>query len=122
MTLAIPLVIIDGILAWVLRPGKSPTKARTVTILVTAIPQFTAAVVAIVFQLMYGATGNTGVSDISNACFIVGLGLTGAAILASAGFAFARKGEVAKGAGFGACIAIIISVIVFGLLEWLGGV
>jgi len=42
--------------------------------------------------------------------------------LASVIFAFAHKGEIAKGAGFGVCIAAIVASIEFGLLEWLGGV
>jgi hypothetical protein len=42
--------------------------------------------------------------------------------LASAGFAIARKGEIAKGIGFGVCIAVVISIIDLALLEGLGGV
>ena len=108
----IPLIIAAGVLAWVLRPGKSPITARKVAILATAIPPVVVAI----------AVGKTWVSDISNTCFIVGLGLIGAAILASAGFAFARKGGIAKGIGFGICIAVIVSIVEFGLLKWLRGV
>jgi len=118
----IPLVIVVGILAWLLRPGKSPTKARTAAILATVIPQAVIVIAAVVFQLLHNAAGKTWVSDISNTCFLIGLGLIAISILVSAGFAFARKGEVAKGIGFGICIAIIVSIIDFGLLEWLGGV
>ncbi|MFC1910071.1 hypothetical protein ACFLXC_02110 [Chloroflexota bacterium] len=42
--------------------------------------------------------------------------------MAVVGLVITHKGEVAKGAGFGACIAVVISVIVFGFLEWLAGV
>ena len=122
MTFAIPLIIVIGVLAWVLRPGKRPTNPRRITILATVIPPVVVVVVAVIFQLLHNATGKVGVSDISNTLFIVGLGLIGAAILASVGFTFTRKGEVAKGIGFGICIAVIISIIEFGLLEWLGGV
>ena len=122
MTFTIPLVIVVGILAWVLRPGKNSTTACTAAILVTVIPPVVLAIAAIVFQLVHNAAGKTWVSDISNDCFIVGLGQIGAAILASAGLAFSHKGEVAKGIGFGVCIAVIVSIIEFGLLEWLGGV
>jgi hypothetical protein len=122
MIFIIPVVIIVGILAWVLRPGKSPTTARVAAILATAIPPVVVAIAAIVFQLLYNAAGKTWVSDISNTCFIAGLGLIGAAILVSAGFAFARKGEVAKGIGFGICIAIVVSIIELALLEGLAGV
>jgi len=118
----IPLIIVAGVLAWVLRPRKSPTTSRRVAILATAIPPVVAATAAVVIQLVHNAAGKTWVSDISNTCFIVGLGLIGAAILASAGFAIARKGEVAKGIGFGICIAVIVSIVEFGVLEWLGGV
>jgi len=63
-----------------------------------------------------------GVSDISNTCFFIGLCLIGATILVLAGFAFTRKGKVVKGIGFGICIAVILSILEFGLLEWLAGV
>jgi hypothetical protein len=43
-------------------------------------------------------------------------------ILASVGLSFARKGEAAKGIGFGICIAVIVPAIEFGLLEGLSGV
>ena len=99
-----------------------PTTARTTAILATVIPQVVVLIAAVSFQLLHNAAGNTWVSDISNTCFLVGLSLVGVAILASAGFAFAHKGEEAKGIGFGICIAIVLSVIDFGLLEWLGGV
>jgi len=118
----IPLIIAVGVLAWVLRPGKRPTNSRRIAILVTAIPPLVVAIAAVVFQLLHNAAGKTWVSDISNTCFIVGLGLVGAAILASAGFAIARKGEIAKGIGFGVCIAVVISIIDLALLEGLGGV
>jgi len=122
MIYIIPIVIIVGILAWVLRPGKSQTTARTVAILATAIPPVVVAIAAVVFQLLHNASGKTWVSDISNTCFNVGLGLIGAAILASAGFAIARKGEIAKGTSFGICIAVVVSIIELLLLEGLGGV
>lgn len=118
----LPIVIIFCIVAWMLRPGKSPSIPRRFGILATVIPQVIVLICAVVFQLLHNAAGKTWVSDISNACFLVGLGLIGVSILASAGFAIAHKGEVAKGAGFGICIAIIVSIIDFGLLEWLGGV
>ena len=122
MIVIIPLVIAVGVLAWVLRPGKRPTNPRRIVILVTAIPPLIVAIAAVVFQLLHNAAGKTWVSDISNTCFIVGLGYVGVAILASAGFAIARKGEIAKGIGFGVCIAVVISIIDLVLLEGLGGV
>jgi len=121
-TFIIPLIIAIGVVAWILRPHKSMNKPRKAAIFATAIPPLVVAIAAVVFQLLHNVAGRTWVSDISNICFIVGLGLVGAAILASAVFAFARKGEIAKGAGFGVCIAVVVSIIEFGLLEWLGGV
>ena len=122
MQVILPLVIFLGILAWLLRPGKSPTKVRIIAILATVIPQFVILMAAVVFQLLHNAAGRTWVSDISNTIFLVGLGLIGVMTLVSIGFAIARKSEVAKGVGFGICIAVVVSIIDFGLLEWLGGV
>ena len=122
MIVIIPLIIAVGVLAWVLRPGKRPTNPRRIAILVTTIPPLIVAITAVVFQVLHNVAGSTWVSDISNTCFIVSIGLVGAAILASAGFAIARKGEIAKGIGFGACIAVVVSIIELGLLEGLGGV
>ena len=105
-----------------LRPRKRTIEPRRATILATVIPPVVVAIAAVVSQLLHNATGKEGVSDISNTCFIIGLGLIGAAILALAGFAIARKGEVAKGIGFGLCIAVVLSLIEFALLEGLAGV
>ena len=122
MTFAIPLIIVIGVLAWVLRPGKKPTNPRRLTILATVIPPVVVAIAAVIFQLLHNATGNVGVSDISNTFFIVGLGLIGAGILALAGFVLAHRGELAKGIGFGLCIAVVLSIAEFALLEGLAGV
>ena len=122
MQVILPLVILLAILAWLLRPGKNPTKVRTITILTTVIPQFVILIAAVVFQLLHNAAGMTWVSEISKTIFLLGLGLIGVAILISIGLTIIRKGEVAKGVGFGICITIVVSIIDFGLLEWLGGV
>ncbi len=122
MTFAIPLIIVMGILAWVLRPGKRPTNPRRIAILATVISTGVVAIAAVIFQLLHNATGKVGVSDISNVCFIVGLGLIGAAILTLLGFALAHKGEIAKGMGFGLCIAVALAVVEFALLEGMSGV
>jgi hypothetical protein len=122
MIVIIPLIIVIGFLAWALRPGKKPTVSRKIAILVTAVPVLAAAVAAVVFQLLYNATGTIEVADISNALFVVGLGLIAVYILATIGFIAARKGDIAKGTGFGVCISVAVSIIDLGLLEWLGGV
>ena len=122
MTVAIPLIIVFGILAWVVRPREKLTNSSRLAILATSIPPGVVAIAAIVFQMLHNAAGKALVSDISNTLFIIGLGLIGAAILALAGFAVKHKGELAKGIGFGICLAVIVYTIEFGLLEWLGGV
>ena len=122
MIIIVPLSISVGIMAWVLRPRKSPTKPRRVAILATVIPPLVVAIVAVISQLLHNTAGMTWVSDISNTCFIIGISLVGAAILAVVGFAIAHKWEIAKGIGFGICLGIILSIIEFGVLEWLAGV
>jgi hypothetical protein len=121
MTLAIPLIIICGVLAWVLRPGKRPANLRVFAILATVIPPVLVWVAATVAQMLYNSSGKTGVSDIANILFIVGLGLMGAALLALAGFAIAHKGDVSRGTGFGLCIAVVLAIAEFALLEGLAG-
>ena len=122
MIIIIPLIIVVGVLMWTLRPGKSPSRSRIVAILATALPPLVVAIAAVVFQLLHNAAGRTWVSDISNTCFIVSIGLVGAAIVAAVGYTIARKGEIAKGMGFGICIGLLLSIIELFLLEWLGGV
>lgn len=122
MIAIIPLIVIIGILAWVLRPGKEPTTHRKIAILVTTIPALAVAIAAIIIQLLHNADGTVEVADTSNTLVIVGLGLIIAYILAVIGFMLARKVDIAKGTGFGICIAVIVSIILFGVLGWLGGV
>jgi peptidoglycan/LPS O-acetylase OafA/YrhL len=122
MIFIIPLFIAVCVVAWWLRPRKNISKPRKYAILSVIIPSLVLAVAAVVFQLIQNATGNFEVSDISNTLFIAGTFVIGAAILALAGFAVARKGEIAKGIGFGICIAVVVSIIELGLLEGLAGV
>jgi hypothetical protein len=118
----IPILIVIGFLAWMLRPGKNPTVSRRIAILGTTIPALVVAIAAIVFQLLHNANGTVEVSDISNTLFLVGLVLIGAYVLASIGFVIVRKGAIARGTGFGTCIAVVVSILELGLLEWWGGV
>jgi hypothetical protein len=122
MIFIIPLFIAVCIVAWMLRPRKNISKSCKYAILSLIIPSLVLAVTAVVFQLLQNATGNVEVSDISNNLFITGIFVIGAAMLAFAGFAVTRKWEIAKGIGFGICIAVLVSIIEFGLLEGLGGV
>jgi len=122
MTILIPVAVIAGILAWVFRPQKGTIKTRRASILTTVIPPVIVAIAALIFQLLHNATGNAGVSDISNICFIIGISLIGAAVLALLGFAIARKVEIVKGIGFSLNIVVILSILEFGLLEGLARV
>ncbi len=122
MIVIIPIFITVCIVAWLLRPRKNISKSRKYAILSVIIPSLVLALTAVVFQLLQNATGNVEVSDISNTLFIAGIFVIGAAILVLAGFAVARKWEIAKGIGFGICTAVLVSIIEFGLLEGLAGV
>jgi hypothetical protein len=118
----LPLLVVIGILAWMLRPRKGLSNSSRIAIITTIVLAAIAAVAALTSQLLHNANGTVEVSEIANICFIVGIGLVVVYILASIGFVIARKGDIAKGIGFGICIAIFISIIELGLLEWLGGV
>ena len=122
MIIIIPLLFIIGAVAWLLRPGKRPANQRKIAILATAIPPVIVAIAAVTFQLLHNAAGNTWVSDAANTCFVISISLVGLAILAAIGFAVARRGEIAKGIGFGICIGVFICVIELAVLEWLAGV
>jgi hypothetical protein len=122
MIIIVPLIFVVGIVAWVLRPGKSPTNPRKIAILSTAIPPLIVSIAAVIFQLLHNAAGKTWVSDVANTCFIVSIGLLGAAILVTIGLLIARRWEIAKGIGFGICIGVMICVIELAVLEWLAGV
>ncbi|MBN2462188.1 MAG: hypothetical protein JXB43_01140 [Dehalococcoidia bacterium] len=122
MIFIIPVFVAVCIVAWMLRPRKNISKSRKYAILSVILPSLVFAVTAVVFQLLQNATGNVEVSDISNTLFITGIFVIGAALLTLAGFAVTRKWEIAKGIGFGICIAVLVSIIEFGLLEGLAGV
>ena len=122
MIVIIPLIIAVGILAWFLRPGMRPTNPLRAALLAAVLPSLIVAIVAVAFQLVYYSAGKIEVAEAANVCFIIGMGLLGAGILSAVGFAIVRKGEIAKGIGFGTCMAIFISIIELALLEGLGGV
>ena len=122
MIVIVPLVIAIGVLAWVLRPGKKPNISRRNSIFATVIPALAVAIAAVSFQMLHNSAGIVEVSDISNNLFLVGIGLIGAYIIASVIFVITQKSDIAKGIGFGTCIAVVLSIVELGLLEWLGGV
>jgi hypothetical protein len=118
MTIAIPIIVVALVLAWVFRPKKDTIQARRAAILATTVPLVALFVAALIVQAMQNSTG---VSDISNALFISGLCLTGAAILALLGFVYRRKDETARGIGFGLTVMVILSMVEFVSLEAMAG-
>jgi hypothetical protein len=118
----IPLGIIAAFLGWMLRPGKQPSEPRKFAILAAAVPPFVFALAAVVSQLLYNASQSTGLSGISNVCFIIASGLVCADLLFLAVFAVMRKAEIARGIGFGICVTYFIYIAAVLLLEWLGEV
>ncbi len=122
MIIIVPLIIVVAAIAWVLRPGKSPSKPRKVAILAAVIPPLVVAIAAVILQILHNTDGKTWVSDISNTCFIISIVLVGTAILAAVVFVIVRKWEIAKGIGFGVCISILVCIIELAVLEWLAGV
>jgi Na+/melibiose symporter-like transporter len=114
------LFVIVCIVAWFLRPRKNMSKSRKYAILSVTLLSLVLACAAVVYQSLQNATGKF-VSDVSVTLSIIGYILICAAMLSSAGSAIAHKGEVAQGIGFGICIAVVISIIELGLLQWMVG-
>lgn len=122
MLAIIPLLAVILILAWMLRPLRGSSKSQKTAIFLVSVISLTLGMAAIIFQLMQNTTGTIEVSNVSNNFFVAGLAVIGAALLALLGFALVRRGDIIKGLGFGICLAIVISVVEFGMLEWLAGV
>jgi glucan phosphoethanolaminetransferase (alkaline phosphatase superfamily) len=118
----LPIFIAVCIVAWMLRPKKGMPVSRKYAIFAVSFSALALAITAIIFQLLQNATGNIEVANISNTLFSAGLLLICAAILVLVGFAVTRRAEIAKGIGFGICIAVIVSIFELGILEWISGV
>jgi hypothetical protein len=114
MIIILPLIVLIGIIAWLLRPGRKPTGVRLFAILLTVVPSLLVGVAAVAVQLLHNSNGSREVSDISNTLFLVGLGLTAIAILSCLGFAIGRKWDIIRGVGFGACISVFIAILDLG--------
>ena len=97
-------------------------KSRKYAILSVTLVSLFIGIAAIIFQLLQYAAGTIEVSGVSNTLFVTGIFVIVAAILALASFAFAHKWETVKGMGLGICIAVVVSIVELGILEWLGGV
>jgi len=122
MIAIIPAVIAAGVLAWILRPRKNMTGSRKISILVVTLPSLALLAAVVLTQLLYNTGSNNGLSEIANIFFIAGFFLISAAIFVLTGFALVRKWEIVKGIGFGICIAVILIIMEYGLLELLSGV
>ena len=114
------LLMITGLLTWALRPGRNTTESRRTASWMTAIPVVVTAVVSVTAQLVHYVSGEWLVSTISGIFIDIGLGFIGLAILAVIGFAIARKGEIAKGIGFGISVGIIAIIVESLLVVWIG--
>jgi len=96
-------VLAAGILPWVLLRRKKMTTLHRVATLATAIPPVVPGILNVFFFVLLHR-------DFSNPIALVAMGLITGAVLASAGFAIARKGEIAKDIGVGTGIAIIVGI------------
>ena len=122
MIIIVPLFLVVCIVGWVLRPRRDFSKSRKYALFLVILLCVVLALAAVIFQILHNTSGTVEVSNISNTLFIAGLSVIGAAILILAGFIVGHNREIAKGMGFGVCVAIIVSIVELGLLEWLGGV
>jgi hypothetical protein len=122
MIVIIPLLIAVVAAGWMLRPRKDSSRYRKAAVLAVSVLSAVVALASIGFQLIHKLNGPEGVAEVSNSLFVIGLGIVVAAMLAAVGFLIARKIDMAKGLGFGTCVAVVVSVVELGLLEWMGGV
>jgi hypothetical protein len=113
MIIIITLILLAGLLAWNYRPQRGMNSSRKIATLVASVPPVVFFITSLIFQLM----SNTPESETANVSFVIGFGLVVIALLASGGFALTQKREAAKGLVFGSCIAVLIAIIEFALLE-----
>jgi hypothetical protein len=118
MIIIVTLILMVGLLAWRFQPKRGIGSSRKKAALVAAVPPIVFFIISLISQLI----SNTTESETANVCFVIGFGLVFIALLASGAFALARKREIAKGLIFGTCIAVLLAIIEFVLLElWTGG-
>jgi len=122
MIVTIPLIIVVGVIAWMIRPREKPVGPTRVCLWATVVPPCLALLLAIASQLLGNVAAIAGVSVLANTFFVIALGLVGTALIVLIIFAIKRKGEVVRAIGFGICISFILCILAFGLLEWLAGV
>jgi hypothetical protein len=122
MIVIIPLLIAVVAVGWILRPRKDSSRSRKAAMLAVSVPSAVVALASIGLQLIHRLNGPEGVSEVSNSLFVIGLGIVVAAMVAIAGLVIARRIEMAKGLGFGTCVAVVVFVAELALLEWMGGV
>ncbi len=122
MLIIVPLIIIVGVVAWLLRPRRGmPASGYKATLTIITLAAVLA-VTAVVFQMVHNASGAIEVYSVSNNLFIASLGLVVVGVLMAIGLVATHKNIIARGLGFGTCMAFVILVIQLALLEWLGGV
>jgi hypothetical protein len=117
----VPLIVLVGILAWMLRPIEGLSKAGRNSILLVTISSLVLALVSVIVQLVQNANGNTDLSDISNILFIIGVSIVIAVIVLITFFAIKHKGEFVRALSFGDCISVIICLTELFVLGWLAG-
>jgi uncharacterized membrane protein len=118
MVIIVTLILMAGLLAWKFQPQRGMDSSRKDAALAAVVPPVVFFIISLISQLI----ASTNESETANICFVIGFGLVGIELLASGGFALARKQEIAKGLVFGICIAVIIAIIEFVSLElWTGG-
>jgi hypothetical protein len=110
------------VLAWLLRPQKDIPRSRKFAMLIVIFCFLALALVAVIFQVTHNASGDTGVSSVSNALVLAALFCFGAAVLSSGVLALTHQRETAKGAGFGICVSAALYITEVVVLGWLGGV
>ena len=122
MYIYILIVLIIGVLAWVFRPKWNMSKYSKYAMLSVISLSLVFLIAAVISQLIHNASGVVEISPIADAFSIANLVLAGATLLVVIGLVVKYKGETAKALGYGIFIAVALSVLEFGLLEWLAGV
>jgi hypothetical protein len=122
MIYMIPVSIVAGFLAWVLKPGWHPSRLRLIASLAVFMPVLILSAAAVISQLVHNAAGGIEVSGTANALVVAGMILLAVFIAAAVGCILRRKNDLAAGIGFSVSISFFIILVELILLEWLGGV
>jgi len=110
MSIIIPLCILIGLLAWILRPHKHEARSSRIALIATILPSAVMAIASVAFQLLHNASRVISVAEASNSIFVAGLIFIVVGILVSICFVIFRKKDISKSIVFGLCISFFISV------------